>query len=130
VDGITGQASPSGATATLATGALPSDNPVSRRRQRGRGRLTHFGTLILHGLAKALFSAAIGAVAAASAVVAIGGPETQVQTASGGPCHELLRGPQGMAEYVNLAYACNWVQSTIRSDGGEALRRRTQSLGH
>jgi putative serine protease PepD len=64
LDLITGQASPSGATAPLATGALPLDNAVSHLQQRGRERLTHFGTLILYGLAEALFSAVIGAVAA------------------------------------------------------------------
>jgi putative serine protease PepD len=64
VDRITGQVSPSGATATLATGALPSDSAVSHLQQSGRARLTHIGTLMLYALAEALFSAAIGAVAA------------------------------------------------------------------
>jgi len=63
-DCITGQVSASGATATLATGALPPDNAMSRVQQSGRRRLTHIGSLILYGLAVALFSAAIGAVAA------------------------------------------------------------------
>lgn len=64
VDLITGRVSPSGATATLATDALPSDNAVSHLQQRVRGRLTHVGTLVLCGLAESLFSAAVGAVAA------------------------------------------------------------------
>jgi putative serine protease PepD len=64
VDLSTGWISSSGATATLATDALPSDNAVSHLQQRGRARLTHIGTLILYSLTEALFSAAIGAVAA------------------------------------------------------------------
>jgi putative serine protease PepD len=64
VDRITGQVSPSGATATIATGALPPDNAVLHVQQSGRRRLAHIGSLILYGLAVALFSAAIGAVAA------------------------------------------------------------------
>jgi putative serine protease PepD len=64
VDRITGQVSASGATATVATGALPPDSAVSHVQQSDRRRLTHIGALILYGLAVALFSAAIGAVAA------------------------------------------------------------------
>jgi putative serine protease PepD len=64
VDRITGRVSPSGATATIATEALPPDNAVSDVRQSGWRRLTHIGSLILYGLAVALFSSAIGAVAA------------------------------------------------------------------
>jgi putative serine protease PepD len=64
VDRITGQVSPSGATATFATGALPPDSAVSHVQQSDRRRLTPIGALILYGLAVALFSAAIGAVAA------------------------------------------------------------------
>jgi putative serine protease PepD len=64
VDRITGQVSHSGATATLATGALPPENSVSHVQRSDRRRLTHIGSLIPYGLAVGLFSAAIGAMAA------------------------------------------------------------------
>ena len=43
---------------------LPPDDAVSTRQQNSQGRLTHIGTLVLHGLAVALISASTGAVAA------------------------------------------------------------------
>jgi putative serine protease PepD len=64
VNGIAGQVSASGATATIATGALPPDNALSHVQQSDRRRLIRIGALILYGLAVALFSAAIGSVAA------------------------------------------------------------------
>jgi putative serine protease PepD len=73
-DRITGRVSPSGATATIAAAALPPDNAVSHVRQSGRRRLTHIGSLILYGLAVALFSSAIGAVAAIHTRSAMNGP--------------------------------------------------------
>ena len=64
VDPITGQVSTSGATATPASGALPPDNAGPVPPQGGRRSLTDIGTMILYGLAVAVISAAIGAVAA------------------------------------------------------------------
>jgi hypothetical protein len=43
---------------------LPPDNAVSDVQHNGRRRLTDVGTLILRGLAVAVFSGAIGAAAA------------------------------------------------------------------